>query len=427
MNSDSRYNLRGVSASKEDVHNAIAKIDKGLFPKAFCKIVPDYLSGDENYCIVMHADGAGTKSSLAYIYWKETGDISVWEGIAQDAIIMNTDDLLCVGAIDNILLSSTIGRNKNLIPGEIISTIIMGTEKILEQLRNFGIGIHSTGGETADVGDIVRTIIVDSTVVCRMKRSDVIDNSNIQAGDVIVGLASFGQSTYETEYNGGMGSNGLTSARHDVFKKDLASKYPESFDSAVPEPLIYSGKVGLTEKIQILDTKAPPSLPKGEEILPTKDHPYGLCDSSPSLWEGRGGLIDAGKLVLSPTRTYAPIIKKIIDAYRSQIHGMVHCSGGGQTKVLHFIENVHIIKDNLFPIPPLFKLIQEQSGTDWKEMYTVFNMGHRMELYLPPSIADDIIAISKSFNVDAQIIGRVEASNKRQLTIKSEFGIFEYH
>lgn len=401
MNTDSRYNLRGVSASKEDVHNAIAKIDKGLFPKAFCKIVPDYLSGDENYCIIMHADGAGTKSSLAYLYWKETGDISVWEGIAQDAIIMNTDDLLCVGAVDTILLSSTIGRNKNLIPAEVISAIINGTEKVLEQLRSFGIGIHSTGGETADVGDIVRTIIVDSTVVCRMKRADVIDNKNIQAGDVIVGLASSGQATYETEYNGGMGSNGLTSARHDVFENSLANKYPESFDPAVPSSLIYSGKVGLTEKINV------------------------EFDSQLSTLNSKLS-IDAGKLVLSPTRTYAPIIKKIIDIYRSQIHGMVHCSGGAQTKVLHFVDNVHVIKDNLFPIPPLFKMIQEQSGTDWKEMYTVFNMGHRMELYLPEAIAADIIAISRSFNVDAQIVGRVEASDKKRLTIKSEYGLFEY-
>lgn len=401
MNTDSRYNLRGVSASKEDVHNAIAKIDKGLFPKAFCKIVPDYLSGDENYCIIMHADGAGTKSSLAYLYWKETGDISVWEGIAQDAIIMNTDDLLCVGAVDTILLSSTIGRNKNLIPAEVISAIINGTEKVLEQLRSFGIGIHSTGGETADVGDIVRTIIVDSTVVCRMKRADVIDNKNIQAGDVIVGLASSGQASYETEYNGGMGSNGLTSARHDVFEKILANKYPESFDPAVPESLIYSGKVGLTEKINL-------------------EHQSQIPDLNTHI------STDAGKLVLSPTRTYAPIIKKIIDKYRSQIHGMVHCSGGAQTKVLHFVDNVHVIKDNLFPIPPLFKMIQEQSGTDWKEMYTVFNMGHRMELYLSEAIADDIIAISRSFNVDAQIVGKVEASDKKRLTIKSEFGLFEY-
>ena len=392
MTTNSRYNLRGVSASKEDVHKAIAKIDKGLFPKAFCKIVPDHLSGDEEYCIIMHADGAGTKSSLAYLYWKETGDISVWEGIAQDAIIMNTDDLLCVGAVDAILLSSTIGRNKNLIPAEVISAIINGTEKVLEQLRSFGIGIYSTGGETADVGDIVRTIIVDSTVVCRMKRADVIDNINIQAGDVIVGLSSSGQASYETEYNGGMGSNGLTSARHDVFKKILAKKYPESFDPAVPESLIYSGNIDLTEKIDI----------------------------------GHAQSIDAGKLVLSPTRTYTPIIKKIVDAYRSQIHGMVHCSGGAQTKVLHFVDNVHIIKDNLFPVPPLFKLIKEQSGTDWKEMYTVFNMGHRMELYLPQAIAADVIAISKSFNVDARIVGRVEASDKKQLTIKSEFGVFEY-
>ncbi len=391
---DSRYNLRGVSASKEDVHNAISKVDKGLFPKAFCKIVPDYLSGDEDYCIVMHADGAGTKSSLAYIYWKETGDISVWKGIAQDAIVMNTDDLLSVGATDNILLSSTIGRNKNLIPAEVISAIINGTEEILEQFRNFGIGIHSTGGETADVGDLVRTIIVDSTVICRMKRKDVIDNKNIQAGDVIVGFASYGQATYETEYNGGMGSNGLTSARHDVFSKALAAKYPESFDPAVPEALIYSGKTGLTEKINV-------------------EYQSHI-------------LIDAGKLVLSPTRTYAPIIKKVLEKYRLQLHGMVHCSGGAQTKVLHFIDNLHIVKDNLFPLPPLFKLIQEQSKTDWKEMYKVFNMGHRMELYVSELIADDIISISKSFNIDARIVGRVEASTTKRLTIQSEFGVFEY-
>ncbi|MGZ4035567.1 MAG: AIR synthase related protein [Bacteroidia bacterium] len=391
MSNDNRYNQRGVSASKEDVHKAIAKIDKGLFPKAFCKIVPDYLSGDENYCIVMHADGAGTKSSLAYTYWKETGDISVWKGIAQDAIVMNTDDLLCVGAVDNILLSSTIGRNKNNIPAEVLSVIINGTEEVLEQLRNYGIGIFSTGGETADVGDLVRTIIVDSTVVCRMKRSDVIDNATIQAGDVIVGLSSSGKASYETEYNGGMGSNGLTSARHDVFEKSVAKKFPESFDAAVPDELVYSGKIKLTDKINV----------GNEEVT-------------------------AGKLVLSPTRTYAPIIKKIIDNYRKEIHGMVHCSGGAQTKVLHFVDDVHIIKDNLFPIPPLFRLIHEQSGTDWKEMYKVFNMGHRMELYVPASVAADIIAISKSFNVDAQIIGRVEASAKKQLTIKSEFGVFEY-
>ncbi|MBL0328565.1 MAG: phosphoribosylformylglycinamidine cyclo-ligase [Bacteroidetes bacterium] len=388
---DNRYNQRGVSASKEDVHKAISKIDKGLFPKAFCKIVPDYLSGDENYCIVMHADGAGTKSSLAYTYWKETGDISVWKGIAQDAIVMNTDDLLCVGAIDNILLSSTIGRNKNNIPGEVLSVIINGTEEVLEQLRDYGIGIYSTGGETADVGDLVRTIIVDSTVVCRMKRSDVIDNANIQVGDVIVGLASSGKANYESEYNGGMGSNGLTSARHDVFEKSIAKKFPESYDAAVPEDLVYSGKIKLTDKINV----------GSEEV-------------------------SAGKLVLSPTRTYAPIIKKIIDNHRANIHGMVHCSGGAQTKVLHFVDNVHVVKDNLFPIPPLFKLIQEQSNTDWKEMYKVFNMGHRMEIYVPQNIAADIIAISKSFGVDAQIVGRVEASATKKLTIKSENGIFEY-
>ncbi|MCW3103037.1 MAG: phosphoribosylaminoimidazole synthetase [Bacteroidetes bacterium] len=389
--SDNRYNQRGVSASKEDVHAAISKIDKGLFPKAFCKIVPDHLGGDEEYCIVMHADGAGTKSSLAYMYWKETGDLSVWKGIAQDAIIMNTDDLLCVGAIDNILLSSTIGRNKNLIPAEIISGIINGTEEVLEQLRSYGIGIYSTGGETADVGDLVRTLIVDSTVVCRMKRSEVIDNANIQAGDVIVGLASSGQASYETEYNGGMGSNGLTSARHDVFEKMLAKKFPESFDAAVPEALVYSGKISLTEKINV----------GTEEVA-------------------------AGKLVLSPTRTYAPIIKKILDTYRGQIHGMVHCSGGAQTKVMHFVENVHVIKDQLFPVPPLFKLIHGQSGTDWKEMYKVFNMGHRMELYVPKEISAELIAISKSFGVDAQIVGRVEASDKNKLTIHSEYGTFEY-
>ncbi len=391
MSTDNKYNLRGVSASKEDVHNAISKIDKGLFPKAFCKIVPDYLSGDENYCIVMHADGAGTKSSLAYTYWKETGDISVWKGIAQDAIVMNTDDLLCVGAIDNILLSSTIGRNKNLISGEVISTIINGTEDLLNQMRSYGIGIYSTGGETADVGDLVRTIIVDSTVVCRMKRSEVIDNANIKDGDVIVGLASFGQATYETEYNGGMGSNGLTSARHDVFEKSLATKYPESYDSLVPEELVYSGKIKLTDNINIGSHN-----------------------------------IAAGKLVLSPTRTYAPIIKSMLDKYRSQIHGMVHCSGGGQTKILHFVDNLHIIKDNLFPVPPLFQLIKEQSGTDWKEMYQVFNMGHRMELYVSKEIADDLIAISKSFNVEARVIGRVEQGTDKKLTIKTEQGIFIY-
>lgn len=386
-----RYNQRGVSASKEDVHAAIANIDKGLFPKAFCKIVPDYLSGDKKYCIVMHADGAGTKSSLAYMYWKETGDLSVWKGIAQDAIIMNTDDLLCVGATDNILLSSTIGRNKNLVPGEVISAIINGTEEVLQQLREHGIGIYSTGGETADVGDLVRTLIVDSTVVCRMKRSDVIDNRNIQHGDVIVGLASSGKASYESEYNGGMGSNGLTSARHDVFEKILAKKYPESYDSAVPENLVYSGKKILTEKIDV-----------------------------------GSGKIDAGKLVLSPTRTYAPIIKKILDKHRASIHGMVHCSGGAQTKVLHFTESVHVIKDDLFPVPPLFKLIQEQSGTEWKEMYKVFNMGHRMELYVPATVAEDIISISRSYDVDAKIVGRVEKADTNKLTIRSEYGTFNY-
>ena len=385
---DTRYNLRGVSAGKEDVHNAIKNVDKGLFPQAFCKIVPDYLSGDENYCIVMHADGAGTKSSLAYMYWKETGDISVWKGIAQDALIMNIDDLLCVGATDKILLSSTIGRNKNLVPGEVISAIINGTEELLETLREQGIGIFSTGGETADVGDLVRTIIVDSTVVCRMKRKDVISNHTIQDGDVIVGLSSSGQATYETEYNGGMGSNGLTSARHDVFNKTLAEKFPESFDPSVPDDLVYSGSKSLTD-----------------------------ATDSP---------LNAGKLVLSPTRTYAPVIKKILDAHRNDIHGMVHCSGGAQTKVLHFVDNVHIIKDNLFPIPPLFKLIQEESKTEWKEMYKVFNMGHRMEVYVPQEVANDIIAISKSFNIDAQIVGRVEKHEGKKLTITSEFGEFNY-
>jgi phosphoribosylformylglycinamidine cyclo-ligase len=386
---ESKYNLRGVSATKDEVHSAIKNIDKGLFPKAFCKIVPDFLTGSEEHCIVMHADGAGTKSSLAYAYWKETGDISVWKGIAQDAIVMNTDDLLCVGATDNILLSSTIGRNKKLIPGEVIAAIINGTEEVLEMLRQNGIGIYSTGGETADVGDLVKTIIVDSTVVCRMKRSDVIDNKNIQAGDVIVGLASFGQATYEKEYNGGMGSNGLTSARHDVFAKYLAEKYPETFDNSLPNDLVYSGNVKLTD-----------------EVI--------------------GSPINAGKLVLSPTRTYAPIIKEVLNKFRAQIHGMVHCSGGGQTKVLHFIDNVHVIKDNLFELPPLFKLIHEQSGTDWKEMYQVFNMGHRMELYVPEAICQEIIDISKKFNVDAKVIGRVEAAKNKQLTIRSPFGEFVY-
>ena len=385
-----RYAQRGVSASKEDVHSAIKNIDKGLFPKAFCKIVPDYLTGSNEHCLIMHADGAGTKSSLAYMYWKKTGDISVWKGIAQDALIMNIDDLLCVGATDNIMLSSTIGRNKNLITGEVLSAIINGTEELLEDLKEHGVTIHSTGGETADVGDLVRTIIVDSTVTARIKKSDVIDNANIKPGDVIVGLSSFGQATYEKEYNGGMGSNGLTSARHDVFTKDLAFEFPESFDAAVPEDLIYSGKTQLTDAVE-------------------------------------GSPLDAGKLVLSPTRTYAPIIKKILSNFNSDtIHGMVHCSGGAQTKILHFIDENHIIKDNLFEVPPLFKLIQENSGTDWKEMYQVFNMGHRMELYVNPAIAEEIIEISKSFNVDAQIVGRVEASANKKLTITSEYGTYEY-
>lgn len=390
MESSERYMQRGVSASKEDVHKAIKNINKGLYPKAFCKIIPDYLTNDEDHCIVMHADGAGTKSSLAYAYWKETGDISVWKGIAQDALIMNIDDLLCVGATDNILLSSTIGRNKNLIPGEVLAVLINGTEELLEDLRSQGIGIYSTGGETADVGDLVRTIIVDSTVTCRMKRTDVIDNGNIQVGDVIVGLESFGQASYENEYNGGMGSNGLTSARHDVFNKSVAKKYPQTYDPSVPEELIYSGNYQLTDKVE-------------------------------------GAELDAGKLVLSPTRTYAPIIKKILDTHRDQIHGMVHCSGGAQTKILHFVDDLEIIKDNLFDVPPLFKMIHEQSGTDWEEMYKVFNMGHRMELYVSKDIANEIIKISKSFNVDAQIIGRVESKGEKKLTIKSEFGEFTYN
>lgn len=389
MNNSERYNLRGVSASKEDVHNAIKNIDKGLYPKAFCKIIPDILGGDPDYCNIMHADGAGTKSSLAYLYWKETGDLSVWKGIAQDALIMNIDDLLCVGAVDNILVSSTIGRNKMLVPGEVISAIINGTDELLAELRDMGVGVYATGGETADVGDLVRTIIVDSTVTCRMKRADVINNANIRPGDVIVGLASYGQATYEKEYNGGMGSNGLTSARHDVFAKYLAQKYPESFDAAVPEELVYSGNLKLTDKVE-------------------------------------GSPVNAGKLVLSPTRTYAPVVKKLLDEMRADIHGMVHCSGGAQTKVLHFVENVHVIKDNLFPVPPLFRTIKEQSGTDWKEMYKVFNMGHRLEVYLDPANAQKVIEISKSFNIDAQIIGRIEPDDITSLTIKSEFGTFEY-
>ncbi len=384
-----RYNKRGVSASKEDVHQAISKIDKGLFPKAFCKIVPDYLAGDPEHCIVMHADGAGTKSSLAYLYWRETGDLSVWKGIAQDAIIMNVDDLLCVGATGNILLSSTIGRNKNLIPGDVVSALINGTEEVLEMLRAYGLNIVSTGGETADVGDLVKTVIVDSTVVSRMKRADVIDNSRISAGDVIVGLASYGKATYESEYNGGMGSNGLTSARHDVFKHDYASKYPETYDNATTAELVYSGTVGVTE-----------SLPGVE--------------------------LDAGKLVLSPTRTYAPVMIQVLNEFRRHIHGIVHCSGGAQTKVLHFIDDLHVIKDNLFSVPPLFRLIQQQSGTDWKEMYKVFNMGHRLELYLEERYADEIISIARSFNIDARVIGKVEPATAKKVTIRGEFGDFVY-
>lgn len=386
---DQRYNLRGVSASKEDVHNAIKNVDKGLYPKAFCKIIPDILGGDPDWCNIMHADGAGTKSSLAYVYWRETGDISVWKGIAQDALIMNIDDLLCVGATDNILLSSTIGRNKHLIPGEVISAIINGTEELLEELRGQGVTIYSTGGETADVGDLVRTIIVDSTVTCRMRRSDVINNANIAAGDVIVGLASYGKATYESEYNGGMGSNGLTSARHDVFGKYIAERYPESYDAAVPQELVYSGSTALTDTVE--------------------DVP-----------------VNAGKLVLSPTRTYAPVIKAILDKMRSDIHGMVHCSGGAQTKVMHFVENKHVIKDNLFPVPPLFDLIQRQSGTPWEEMYKVFNMGHRMEIYLAPEHAQAIIDIAAGFGIAARIVGRVEAAPANRLTIISDKGTFEY-
>ena len=393
MISSQRYDQRGVSASKDDVHNAIKNIDKGIYPKAFCKVIPDVLTNDPLYCNIMHADGAGTKSSLAYTYWKETGDLSVWRGIAQDAIIMNLDDLLCVGATDNILISSTIGRNKNLIPGEVIAAIINGTEAILAELRAAGIGIYSTGGETADVGDLVRTIIVDSTVTCRMKRDEVISNHRIVPGDVIVGLSSFGQASYESEYNGGMGSNGLTSARHDVFTKSVADKYPESYDFAVPNDLVYSGSKNLTDLINV----------------------------------GDGQSVTAGKLVLSPTRTYAPIIKIVLDKFLDQIHGMVHCSGGAQTKVLHFVDGLHIVKNNLFPLPPLFKLIQDESGTGWEEMYKVFNMGHRMELYVPEVIAQELINISKSFHVEARIIGHVEKSDKKQVSISSEFGRFLYY
>jgi len=387
--SDQRYNLRGVSASKEDVHRAIKNIDKGIFPNAFCKIIPDILGGDPDYCNIMHADGAGTKSSLAYIYWKETGDISVWKGIAQDALIMNIDDLLCVGATDNILLSSTIGRNKHLIPGEVISAIINGTNDLCKELCRLGVNVYSTGGETADVGDLVRTIIVDSTVTCRMKRSEVIDNARIQPGDVIIGLSSSGQASYEQGYNGGMGSNGLTSARHDVFAHYLAEKYPESYDPSVPSSLVYSGQKKLTDSIEGLE-------------------------------------IDAGKLVLSPTRTYAPVIKDVLDKFRNHIHGMVHCSGGAQTKILHFIDKMKVVKNNMFPVPPLFRLIREQSGTDWKEMYKVFNMGHRMEIYTSESYAEDIMAIARAYNIESRIVGFVESSDKKELIIESEYGTFEY-
>lgn len=387
---DQRYMMRGVSASKEDVHNAIRHIDKGIYPEAFCKIIPDILGGDPEYCNIMHADGAGTKSSLAYTYWKETGDLSVWKGIAQDALIMNIDDLLCVGAVDNILVSSTIGRNKLLIPGEVISAIINGTDELLAELREMGVGVYATGGETADVGDLVRTIIVDSTVTCRMKRADVIDNANIRPGDVIVGLASYGQATYEKAYNGGMGSNGLTSARHDVFAKYLAEKYPESYDKAVPDELVYSGALRLTDSVP-------------------------------------GSPLDAGKLVLSPTRTYAPVVKKLLDALRPEIHGMVHCSGGAQTKILHFVgDGIRVVKDNLFPVPPLFRTIKEQSDTDWSEMYKVFNMGHRLEVYLSPEHAEEVIAISRSFDIDARVVGRIEESERKELVIRSEFGEFKY-
>ncbi len=409
--SNQRYMMRGVSAAKEDVHNAIKNIDKGIFPQAFCKIIPDILGGDPEYCNIMHADGAGTKSSLAYMYWKETGDLSVWKGIAQDALIMNTDDLLCVGAVDNILVSSTIGRNKMLIPGEVISAIINGTDELMQELRDMGIGIYGTGGETADVGDLVRTIIVDSTVTCRMRRSDVIDNANIRPGDVIVGLSSSGQATYEKEYNGGMGSNGLTSARHDVFAKYLTEKYPESYDHAVPEELVYSGKYKLIDHLPL-----------------TIDHLATPEDSTADngQWSMVNGQWSVGKLVLSPTRTYAPVVRRMLDEMRPKIHGMVHCTGGAQTKVLHFVgENCRVIKDNMFPVPPLFKIIQEQSGTDWAEMYKVFNMGHRLEVYVAPEDAEKVISISKGFNIDAQVVGRIE-EGKKSLLIKSEFGEFEY-
>ena len=410
--------MRGVSAAKEDVHNAIKNIDKGIFPQAFCKIIPDILGGDPEYCNIMHADGAGTKSSLAYMYWKETGDMSVWKGIAQDALIMNTDDLLCVGAVDNILVSSTIGRNKMLIPGEVISAIINGTDELMQELRDMGIGIYGTGGETADVGDLVRTIIVDSTVTCRMKRSDVINNANIRPGDVIVGLSSCGQATYEKEYNGGMGSNGLTSARHDVFAKYLAEKYPESYDHAVPEELVYSGRYRLNEELRMKNEE----FPTGQESNTGKT----TAAANSSFFILHSSLPNIGKLVLSPTRTYAPVVRKMLDEMRPRIHGMVHCTGGAQTKILHFIgENCRVVKDKMFPVPPLFKIIQECSGTDWAEMYKVFNMGHRLEVYVAPEDAEKVISISKSFNIDAQVVGRIE-EGKKSLLIKSEFGEFEY-
>ena len=396
-NHGNRYAMRGVSAAKEDVHNAIKNIDKGIFPKAFCKIIPDILGGAPEYCNIMHADGAGTKSSLAYVYWRETGDLSVWRGIAQDAIVMNTDDLLCVGATDNILVSSTIGRNKMLIPGEVVTAIIQGTDELLAELRQMGVGIWPTGGETADVGDLVRTIIVDSTVTCRMKRSDIIDNANIRPGDVIVGLSSTGQATYEKQYNGGMGSNGLTSARHDVFAKYLAEKYPESYDHAVPSDLVYSGHHSLTEPVPFVATQSQQT-----------------------------GVLTVGQLVLSPTRTYAPVIKRVLDELRPEIHGMVHCTGGAQTKVLHFVgDNCRVVKDNMFPVPPLFQIIHDCSGTDWREMYQVFNMGHRMEIYVRPEVAQTVIDISRSFNIDAQVVGHIEEGT-RSLTIKSEYGVFTY-
>ena len=421
MDSKQRYMARGVSAAKEDVHAAIKNIDKGIFPQAFCKIIPDILGGDPDYCNIMHADGAGTKSSLAYAYWRETGDLSVWKGIAQDALIMNTDDLLCVGAVDNILVSSTIGRNKMLIPGEVISAIINGTDELLAELRDMGIGIYATGGETADVGDLVRTIIVDSTVTCRMRRADVINNANIRPGDVIVGLASFGQATYEHEYNGGMGSNGLTSARHDVFSKYLAEKYPETYDHAVPEELVYSGSYKLDDKLRMTNDES--RLARNDESNLSASHEG---NSHSSLVTRHSSFPSVGRLVLSPTRTYAPVVKVLLDQLRPRIHGMVHCTGGAQTKVLHFVgDNCRVIKDNMFPVPPLFRIIAEESGADWSEMYKVFNCGHRLEVYVSPEDAEQVIAISKSFNIDAQVVGHIE-EGPRSLTIRSEFGEFNY-